>query len=145
MQIVRPGLIAAVSTDVLFSWLTDLNINQTGDDTTMLRKVEARIRADFREGLPPHLRPEASNLEYVPRSDQSRIFVSSFSDFSRLEPVQIQAILRQRAVLVHGHTFDYNYAWDLPSFGRLYDVDKKVSVLGKSVFFVVDWFNSKGI
>jgi hypothetical protein len=118
-----------------------LNINQTGDDTDTLRKVEARIRADFREGLPPHLRPEASSLKYVPGSDQSRIFVSSFSDFSHLEPLQIQAILRQRAVLVHGHTFDYNYAWDLPSFGRLYDVDKMVSVLGKFLFSLVNWFN----
>lgn len=116
-------------------WLANgLNIDKTADDTDTLRKVEAQIQATLQDGLPPHLLPDASALEYVAGSNQSRIFVSSYSEFSRLEPEKIQGILRERVILVHDHPFDYNYGWDLPSFGRLYDVDKNVSVLGKSVF-----------
>jgi hypothetical protein len=122
-----------------------LNINKTGADTDTLRKVEAHIQASFHGGLPPHLLPNATSLEYVPGSGQSRIFVSSYSDFCRLEPVKIQAILRHRLILVHGHTFEHNYGWDLPSLGRLYDVDKKVSVLGKSLFPFVNQLNLIGI
>jgi hypothetical protein len=48
-----------------------------------------------------------------------------------MEPGVTQGILRDRLILVHGHPFDHNYGWDLPSLGRLYDVDKKVDVLGK--------------
>jgi hypothetical protein len=108
-----------------------LSINQTGDDTNTLRKVEALIQAGFKDGLPPHLLPNASSRKYVPGSDQSRIFVSSHAEFSGLDAVDVQDILRHRLILVHGHNFDYNYGWNLPSFGRIYDVEKTVSVLGK--------------
>lgn len=57
-----------------------------------------------------------------------------------MEDVDIQAILRHRLILVHGHSFDYKYGWDLKSFGRLYDVDKKVTVQGKIVFLFVKPF-----
>jgi hypothetical protein len=120
--------------------LSEPNVNQTGDDTDTLRKVEACIKAGFRDGLPPHLQRNASSLEYTPGSDQSRIFVSSYSDFSRLSSVDIQGVLRQRLILVHGHPFDYDYSWDLPSMGRLHDVDMKVSVLGKSLSYFVNCF-----
>jgi hypothetical protein len=115
-------------------------VNKTGDDTDTLRKVEAHIKAGFCDGLPPHLQPNASSLEYTPGSEQSRIFVSSYSDFSRLDSADIQGVLRQRLILVHGHPFDYNYGWDLESMGRLYDVDKKVSVLGERLSFFVNRF-----
>jgi hypothetical protein len=70
----------------------------------------------------------------VPGSDQSRIYVTSHTEFSTLSAREVQSILRQRFILVHGNPFDYNYGWDLESFGRLYDVDKKTNVHGgKSV------------
>lgn len=106
-----------------------------------MRKVEARIQAGFRDGLPPHLLPDAAALEYVAGTDQSRIFVSSYSKFCQLEPKRIQAILRERLILVHGHPFEYEYGWDLPSLGRLFDVDMEVSVLGKSPFSFVNQFD----
>lgn len=108
-----------------------LNFIQTGDDTETLRKVETRIQADFKNGLPPHLQPEAKNMEYVPGSDQSRIYVTSHSEFSTLHARDIQSILRDRLILVHGHPLDYNHGWDLESFGRVYDVDKKTDVQGE--------------
>jgi hypothetical protein len=114
-----------------------LNINKTGDDTDTLRKVEACVQAGFQDGLPPHLLSNASSMNYIPGSDQSRIFVSSYSEFSRLEGADIQGILRERLILVHGHAFDHNYGWDLPSFGRVFDVDKKITVQGKSLFSLV--------
>lgn len=104
---------------------------KTGDDTETLRKVEDLIQADFKNGLPPHLQPNAKSLTYVPRSDQSRIFVSSHSDFSSLNARDVQKVLRERLILVHGVPFDYNYGWDLDSFGRLYDIDKKITVHGE--------------
>jgi hypothetical protein len=58
-----------------------------------------------------------------------------------LEPEKIQAILRERLMLVHGHPFEYEYGWNLPSLGRLFDVDKKVSVLGKSPYSFVNQFD----
>lgn len=67
----------------------------------------------------------------MPGSDQSRIFVASHSEFSSLNARDVQRILRERLILVHGNPFDYNYGWDLESFGRLYDVDKKISVQGE--------------
>jgi hypothetical protein len=104
---------------------------KTGDDTETLRKVEALIQADFKNGLPPHLQPNAKSMEYIPESDQSRIFVASHSEFTRLQARDVQRILRERVILVHGNPSDYNYGWDLESFGRLYDVDKKVTVHGE--------------
>lgn len=70
-------------------------------------------------------------MEYVTGSDQSRIFVASNSEFSSMHAGDIQKILRNRLILVHSNIFDYNYGWDLDSFGRLHDVDKKVSVQGE--------------
>lgn len=96
-----------------------------------MKKVEALIQAEFRNGLPPHLQENAKSFEYIPGSDQSRIFVASHSDFSSLTDSDIQKILRQRLILVHGVPFDFNYRWNLESFGRLFDVDKKITVHGE--------------
>jgi hypothetical protein len=58
-------------------------------------------------------------------------FMALQSEFTRLHARDVQRILRERVILVHGNTFDYNYGWDLESFGRLYDVDKKTTVHGE--------------
>lgn len=102
---------------------------KTGDDTVTLMKVEASIQANFKNGLPPHLQPDAKSMTYTP-GDQSRIFVASHSEFSSLHDRDIQRILRDRLILVHGNPLDYNYGWDLESFGRLHDVDSMTSVHG---------------
>lgn len=68
---------------------------------------------------------------YIPGSDQSRIFVAPHSEFLSLHARDIQRILRERVILVHGNPFDYSYGWDLESFGRLYDVEKKINVHGE--------------
>lgn len=73
-------------------------------------------------------------MTYEPGSNQSRIFVASHSEFSRLHARDIQKILRERVILVHGIAFDYQYGWDLESFAQLHDVDKKVSMLGEIGF-----------
>jgi hypothetical protein len=106
-------------------------LSQTGADAETLKKVEARIQAQFVNGIPPHLLPSAKSLTYTPGSNQSKIFVASHSEFSKLHARDIQGILRDRLILVHGNVFDYSYGWDLESFGQLHDVDKKVSVLGE--------------
>lgn len=95
-----------------------------------MKKVEASIQGDFKNGLPPHLQPEAKSTTYVPGSDQSRIFVASHSEFSNLHAKDIQNILRHRLILIHGNPLDYNYGWDLESFGRVHDVDEKTTVHG---------------
>jgi len=69
-------------------------------------------------------------MEYEPGSDQSRIFVASHSEFTGLRARDIQKILRNRLILVHGVPSDYDYGWNLDSFGRLYDVDMKTLVQG---------------
>jgi hypothetical protein len=117
--------------EICFSLVINLNIIQTGDDTETLKKVEARIQAEFKNGLPPHLQPDAKSMEYSPGTGQSRIFVASHVEFARLHARDIQKILRQRVILVHGNSFDYDYGWDLESIGRLYDVDKKTTVHGE--------------
>lgn len=71
-------------------------------------------------------------MEYAPESDQSRIFVSPHSEFSSMDDNDVQRILRKRLILVHDIPSDFDYKWDLRSFSRLYDVDKKVSVQGES-------------
>ena len=113
-----------------FSVPTQLSSFKTGDDTNTLRKIEARIQADFKNGLPPHLQPNASSMEYIPGSEQSRIYVTSHSEFSKLHARDVQRILRQRLILVHGNPIDFDYGWDLDSFGRIYDVDKRTTVHG---------------
>ena len=120
---------------------SSLNFIKTGDDTDTLRKIETRIQANFKDGLPPHLLPNGKSITYLPGSDQSRIYVSSHSEFSSLEDIEIQKILRHRLILVHGQTFDYEYGWDLKSFGRLHDVDKTISVQGKRLFSFINFFN----
>lgn len=96
-----------------------------------LKKVEARLQADFKNGQPPHLQPDAKSMAYVPGSGQSRIFVASHQEFLNLQDRDIQKILRERLILVHGISFDYQYGWDLKSLGRIYDVDKKTTVHGE--------------
>ena len=115
----------------IFLCIINLNIIQTGDDTETLRKVEALIQAGFKNGIPPHLQPNAKSMGYSPGSDQSWIFVASHSEFLSMGAMDIQSILHERIILVHCNPLDYSYGWDLESFGRLYDIDKKVSVQGR--------------
>ena len=96
-----------------------------------LLKVEALIQANFINDLLPHLQLSAKGIAYSPGSDQSCIFIASHSEFSCLHDEDIQGILRERLILVHGNPFDYNYGWDLKSFGQLHDVDKKITVHGE--------------
>jgi hypothetical protein len=117
--------------EIFFCFVSISILLQTGNDTETLKKVEARIRADFKNGLPPHLLPSAKTMTYAPGSDQSRIFVASHSEFLSLHARDVQSILRERFILVHGNQFDYNYGWNLESFGRLHDVDKKITVHGE--------------
>ena len=93
--------------------------------------MEARIQDDFKDGLPPHLQPNAKSKDYAPGSDQSWIFVASHSEFSRLGAGEIQKILRDRLILVHGNPIDDDYSWNLESFGHLFDVDKNINVHGE--------------
>ena len=102
-----------------------------GDDTETLRKVEALIQAEFKNGLPPHLHFNAKSLSYSPGTDQSRIFVASHSEFKRLHARDVQKILHKHVILVHGNPLDYSYGWDLDSFGHLYDIDRKMMVHGE--------------
>jgi hypothetical protein len=69
-------------------------------------------------------------MDYLPGSNQSRIYVTSHSEFSKLHDRDIQRILRDRLILVHGNPIDYNPKWDLESFGRVYDVDRTTTVQG---------------
>ena len=48
-----------------------------------------------------------------------------------LHPIEIQRILHDHLILVHGNPFDYSYGWDLESFGQVHDVDLKTSVHGE--------------
>jgi hypothetical protein len=72
-------------------------------------------------------------MTYSPGSDQSRIFVASHSEFTDLQDQDVQTILRERLILVHGTPLDYNYGWNLKSFGRLHDVDKEITINGEIV------------
>lgn len=112
--------------------IANLNFVKTGEDAETLRKIERLIQADFKDGLPPHLQQNAKSKEYLPGSDQSRIYVNSHSEFSKLHARDVQSILRQRIILVHGVPMDYDYRWNLDSFGRVFDVDKKTNVHGEN-------------
>ena len=112
----------------LFGILSKLIITKMGDDTETLRKVEALIQAEFKNGLPPHLQSNAKSHSYLSGSDQSQIFVASHSEFIKLHAKEVQRILHEHVILVHRQSFDYNYGWDLESISHLYDVDKKTTV-----------------
>ena len=60
--------------------------------------------------------------------------MTSHSNFASLHAQDIQRILRERLILVHGVPLEYDYGWDLESFGRLYDVDKKTNVHGMILY-----------
>jgi hypothetical protein len=117
-----------------FSFSPNLNILQTGADTATLTNIEAQIQAKFQNGLLLHLLPSVKNVTYTPGPNQSQIFVTSHSNYLRLHTREIQNILHERLILVHGNVFDYAYRWNLESFGWLHDVDKTVDVHGKTGF-----------
>ena len=117
----------------LFLFVILLIFTKTGDDAQTLKKVEALIQASFKNGYPPHLQEDAKSLSYLPGSDQSRISVSSDKDFLKLQAREVQRILRERVILIHGISFE-NYKWDLESFSRLFDVDRNVMVLVATLF-----------
>ena len=58
---------------------------------------------------------------------------SSHSEFNSFNASEIQNILCDRLVLVHGNPLDYDYGWDLESFGRVHDVDRKMVVHGENI------------
>ena len=64
------------------------------------------------------------------------------SEFLSLTAGDIQKILHQWIILVHKNPIDYNYDWDLESFGQLYDVDKMTTVHGENgkAFVIFDSF-----
>ena len=98
-----------------------------------MRKVEASIQSEFKNGLPPHLQPDAKSKMYIHHSEQSRIFVTSHSEFKTLHAGEIQNILCDCLVLVHGNPLDYDYGWDLESFRWVHDVDQKTVVHGENL------------
>jgi hypothetical protein len=131
VQIVPPGNVDSVSGYIFFPLLSiSTSHYQTGDDVETLRIVEASIQADFKNGLPPHLQPDAKSMSYEPGSAQSRIFVASHSEFSSLRDRDIQRILRHRLILVHGNPIVSNFGWDLESFGQVHDVDALTTIHG---------------
>lgn len=71
--------------------------------------------------------------------------MASHSDFMSLHARDIQRILRDRLILVHDNPIDYNYRWDLESFGRVHDVDMKTSVQGETCFFLVKYITKTRI
>jgi hypothetical protein len=129
VQITPPGNVDSVRGNFLIQKRSS-NIIKMTDDCLTLSKLEERIQADFKNGAPPHLQQSARDLNYVPGSDQSRIYVTSHSNFTSIHPRDIQRILRERLILVHDIPLEYDYGWDLESFGHHYDVDKKTNVHG---------------
>ena len=95
VEIVPPGNPDLVSLKIYISFFLNFDITKTGDDAETLRIVEALMRANFKDGVPPHLQPKAQSLTYEPGSDQSRIFVTSHSEFTRLHAREVQGILRE--------------------------------------------------
>ena len=65
---------------------------------------------------------------------------SSHSIFGGFPGSQTSSL--HRLILVHGNPIDYDYGWDLESFGHIYDVDKTANVHGEftrsyvNVFFL---------
>ena len=117
---------------IFVSLVSILTLLQTGADTKTLKKVKACIQAKFKDGLPPHLLPSAKDMTYIPRSDQSCIFVTLNSEFLTLPAKDVQSIFWKQVILVNENTFDHNYIWDPESFGWLHDIDKKVTVQGET-------------
>ena len=98
-----------------------------------MSQVEASIQSKFKNGLPPHLQPDAKSKTYIPRLEQSRIFITSHSEFKTIHSSEIQNILRDHQVLVHGNPLYYDYGWDLESFGQVHNVDRKMVVHGENI------------
>lgn len=110
---------------------------KTGVDAETLRRLEKRVQEGFVDGVPLHLLPSAGSLAYAAKSDQSRFFVTPHSEYMHLSPQTILNVLRHRHILVHGHPLDHQYGWNLESFARLYDVDKKTTVHGEAKFISI--------
>lgn len=108
-----------------------------GIDAETLRRLETRVQEGFIDGVPPHLLPTAQSLMYEPDSHQSRFFTAPHSEYVKLSSDTIQGVFRQRHILIHGNTFNYEYGWNLESFGRLYDVEMRTSIQGKSNFTLI--------
>jgi hypothetical protein len=92
------------------------------------------VQEGFVDGVPPHLLPTARSLSYKAKSNQSRFFVASHSEYIDLTPQTILGVLRERHIIVNGHPFNEKYGWNLDSFARLYDVDKPTTVHGGTKF-----------
>lgn len=109
---------------------------KTGIDAKTLQQLETRVQARFVDGLPPHLLPSAKSLTYLPKSEQSRFFVSPHLEYIKLTPQQVLGVLRERHLIIHGHPFDHQYGWNLESFAHLYDVDRSTTVHGETKFIM---------
>lgn len=96
--------------------------------------MEAKIRENDQENLPPHLCAEARILDYNTDSSPSRICVFPYVEYIQHKPAMIQRILRDRHILVHGVPLEHEYGWDIETLGTVWDVDKPTTVQGKRHF-----------
>jgi hypothetical protein len=71
--------------------------------------------------------------------------VASYSEFVNLEDEDVQRILRDRLILVHGNPIDYDYGWNLKSFARVHDVDSVTTVHGRICIVLLNVFTKSKI
>lgn len=87
------------------------------------------VKRGYVDGLPPHRRPEARNIEYT-GGTQSRIFVVDFKDFTNMEPAILQRIHRDRHILVINVEQGRQVKFDERGLGMLAPLDQPVQFQG---------------
>jgi hypothetical protein len=80
-------------------------------------------------GLPAaRLKPSPTSL---PSPGDSHVFVVEYKEFSAMSTFDIQAIFRNRHILVLNHPQEYSYQFDLEGLHALGHLDSKREMQGK--------------
>jgi hypothetical protein len=99
----------------------------------ILSDIQTMVKSGFIDGIPPHHQPSARLQEYD--ENGSSIFVSDWEDFRKLTAAEVQAIFRNRHILVRNGPVE-KVDFTLDSLEMLGSVSRPVCLQGKSQFLM---------
>jgi hypothetical protein len=95
----------------------------------VLREIQEMVISGFVDGVPPHRLPSARLPEYD--ENASSIFVTEWNDFKELSAAEVQAIFRNRHILIRNSGVD-TISFNTDGLETLGSISRVVCLQGKS-------------
>jgi hypothetical protein len=104
-------------------------ICQADLEYAILGDIQDMVTSGFVDGVPPHRRPSAKNIEYD--KNASSIFVVESDNFAKLTAAEVQEIFRHRHILVRNSPTVERLDFTLDALERLGSLSMPVCLQGE--------------